>query len=246
MESLQGKYQMNFWPFSKKDSKELFFKFKPQGSNWRVVTWNFDLDDPKKRQWTVEVHNKNVEIIQWEKKIQAELRFYENDKPLLKKKMSDKDPESASLMNLALHSTLKYSIEANHEFMVTPVPGATPIDLQNETKALQWIQASFGTLIRALDTLKTNKSLILTAACFSGQVPDGDDLVLRVVAFNLDIFYYMRPDQTLQIIIFNDKDQGHGDSKTPTFQQIIKVTKPQFYDEITKLLHRIAQIGEIS
>jgi hypothetical protein len=129
--------------------------------------------------------------------------------------------------------------------MVTPVSGATAIDIQSETRALQWIQATFGTLTRALNSLKGNREMILTAACFSGKVPESGEEVVRVIAFNLDIFYYLRPDFTLQIVVFDDKNMGHGNSKTPTFQQIIKVTKPQFYDEIIKLQHQLAQVGEI-
>jgi hypothetical protein len=148
-------------------------------------------------------------------------------------------------MNLSIHSTLKYGLEQNHEFMVTPVTGATTLDIQNETRALQWIEATFGTLNRALDNMKKNPDQVLTAACFSGKVPESGEEVLRVIAFNLDIFYYLRPDFTLQIVVFDDKNLGHGQAKTPTFQQIIKVTKPQFYDEIIKLLHHLAQVGEI-
>jgi len=110
---------------------------------------------------------------------------------------------------------------------------------------LQWIQASFGTLLRALQSFQNNKELILTGACFSGKVPDTQEEVLRVMAFNLDIFYYLRPDSSLHIVIFDDKDRGHGTSKNPSFQQIIKVTKPQFYDEIIKLLYELAKVGEI-
>jgi hypothetical protein len=148
-------------------------------------------------------------------------------------------------MNLSIHSTLKYSMEINHEFMTTPVSGATTLDFQSEARALQWIQASFGTLTRALDNFTQRSDLILTAAVFSGIVPDSGENVLRILAFNLDIFFYMKQDLSLQIVIFDDKNMGQGGAKTPTFQQQIKVTKPQFYDEIVKLVHRIAMVGEI-
>lgn len=236
---------MSFWGLFGKDPKELFFNFNPIGSHWRVVTWNFDLEDPSVRRWTLEVHGEKQKVIHWEKKKIETLTFFEENKSLHKEKMSQKNTELTSLMNLAIHSTLKHSIEQNHEFMLTPVTGATTQDIQNETRSLQWIQATFGTLIRAIDSMKDKSHLILTAACFSGKVPESGEEVLRVMAFNLDIFYYMREDQTLQIVVFNDKDLGHGESKTPTFQQIIKVTKPQFYDEIIKLLHRLAKEGEV-
>lgn len=236
---------MSFWGLFGKGPKELFLEFSPEGSHWRVVTWNFDLDDPSKRRWTIEVHDEKVSIIQWEKNKYHEVSFFQDDHIIRKKKFTDHSEECRALMSIALHSVLKYGIETNHEFMLTPVPGATALDIQSETRALQWIQATFGTLNRALDSLKSKKELILTAACFSGRVPESGEDVLRIIAFNLDIFYYMRSDHSLQIVVFDDKNLGHGESKEPTFQQIIKVTKPQFYDEITKLLHNMAQVGEI-
>jgi hypothetical protein len=149
-------------------------------------------------------------------------------------------------MNLAIHSTIKHGLESHQDFMLLPVSGATALDMQAETRALQWIQASFGTLNRALDKLKSDGDLILSAVFFSGNVPESEEKVVRLIAFNLDIFYYLRPDNSLQIVVFDDKGEGHGQSKTPSFQQIIKVTKPQFYDEIIKLLSKISQIGELS
>lgn len=233
---------MSFWGYFGKDPKELFLEYNPINSHWRVVTWNFNLDQNARRKWTIEVHGAGSKIIQWDT---SELRFFEQDKLVRRKKLKDEKKELKALMNLALHSTLKYGLEKNHEFMVTPVSGATALDIQSETRALQWIQATFGTLTRALANMKSHPDQILTAAAFSGTVPESGEEVLRVIAFNLDIFYYLRPDFTLQIVVFDDKNMGHGQSKEPTFQQIIKVTKPQFYDEIIKLLHQIAQVGEI-
>lgn len=225
--------------------KKLFLDFTPYNSYWRVVSWNFNVDDPSKREWTLEVRGENSQLIKWGKKDWDELQFYRDSRLIKKRNMGKRHPELISLMNLAIHSTLKYSLELNHAFMLTPVSGATAIDIQNETRALQWIQASFTTLTRALDNFNLDSSLILTAACFSGKVPETEEEVFRVIVFNLDIFFYLRPDFSLQIVVFDDKNLGHGESKTPSFQQIIKVTKPQFYDEISKLVYRMAQLGEI-
>ena len=235
---------MNLLNWFKQNPKKLFMEFTPERSEWRVVTWNFDLTDTTSRRWVVEVHGEKSRIIQWERKKESSLIFMEGKKRVYSGKVSD-DRDLPPMMNLALHSTLKHSLDSNTEFMLTPVTGATTMDFQNETRVLQWIQASFGTVIRALESMKGKKDLILTAACFSGVVPESGERVLRVIVFNLDIFYYMREDNSLQIVIFDDKSAGHGESKAPTFQQIIKVTKPQFYDEIIKLLHKIANAGEV-
>jgi hypothetical protein len=229
-----------------KDPRKIFLEMNPAEGHWRVVTWNLDLSSSLQRQWTVEVHGKNLQVIHWTRQKGSEFRFYKNNKLISHKKITEPRDELSSLMNLAIHSTLKYGIEKNHDFMRTPVSGATAMDLQNETRALQWIQVSFGTLVRALDKVKSSPDLILTGAFFSGTIPETKEEVLRFMAFNLDIFYYLRPDSSVQIVVFDDKNLGHGMSKTPSFQQIIKVTKPQFYDEIIKLLHCFAQVGEIN
>lgn len=225
--------------------KDLFLKFSPLDSSWNIVTWNFDLKNPSDRQWTVEVHKDKVELIVWQKSQAEVVSFFANSEPIGKKKIAGNQNELKDLMNLTLHSTLKNSLEKNHEFMTTPVSGAITSDMQNEYKALQWVQASFGMVIRALDNMSQNPDQILTASFFSGLEPETQETVLRVIIFNLDIFFYQQNDHSLRVVIFDDKNFGHGGSKTPTFQQIIKVTKPQFYDEIVKLVHRIAQVGEI-
>jgi hypothetical protein len=227
-----------------KDPKELFLSFDPQASTWRVVSWNLDLKDPKERQWVLEIHGDKKQTIHWMKKGLEEVFFFLDDKLLRKRRIIDKS-ELKALMNLSIHSVLKYGLESNHEFMLKPVSGATTMDFQTEARALQWIQASFGTLTRALDNFHERDDLILTGAVFSGIIPDSGERVLRVLAFNLDIFLYLQSDSSLQIVIFDDKNLGQGSAKTPTFQQRIKVTKPQFYDEIVKLVHKIAMVGEI-
>ena len=231
--------------FFGRNPKELFLNFDPKGSKWRVVSWNFDLSGPAARQWSIEIQGERNEIIQWDRQGHETVRFVKDSQIVRKKKMATVDPELTAQMNIAIHSTLKFAIESNHRFMLAPVTGATTQDFQNEARYLQWIQATFGTLSRALESMKKDPNLILTGACFSGTVPDTGEEVLRLIAFNLDIFFYLRPDQTLQIVVFDDKNLGHGESKAPSFQQIIKVTKPQFYDEITRLIHLMAQVGEI-
>lgn len=226
-----------------KDAKKLFLSFTPQNTSWRIVSWNFDLKTHDERRWVLEVSNVEKTSIEWEKTKHESVMFFRGGRLLRKQRVPPQ--ELRVLMNLAIHSTIKFSVEENHEFMVTPVSGATNLDLQEEARALLWIQGSFGTLIRALDRMKEDPLLILTAAFFSGVEPDSGERVLRLVAMNLDIFLYMKPDFSLHIVIFDDKNLGHGNTKVPTFQQIIKVTKPQFYDEIVKLLHRLAVVGEV-
>lgn len=228
-----------------KDPRQLFLEFTPLDSSWRVVSWNFDLKNPNERLWTIEVVKNGPESIEWLKTDIEEVKFFKNQRLLRKRRIPSKRDELKDLMNLSIHSTLKQSLESNHEFLLKPVSGATTADYPNEARALQWLQASFGTLIRALDQFENRPDLIMTAAVFSGLEPQTNMNVLRIMAFNLDIFCYFQNDLTMQIAVFDDKNMGHGGAKTPSFQQIIKVTKPQIYDEIVKLVHRIATVGEI-
>jgi hypothetical protein len=236
---------MNFWRRFFKKSKEYFLEFTLVNTTWRVVTWNFDFDLSHGRQWSVETHGDRTMLIRWTLEKYPLVEFIRNKKLIQKEKLKDDSSSLKDLMNIALHSTIQHSLELNKSFMLIPVSGATSLDIQNEARALQWIQATFGTLLRSLDGFQTNKDLILTGAFFSGKVPQTQENVLRVIAFNLDIFYYFRPDHTLHIVIFDDKNYGHGTTKNPSFQQIIKVTKPQFYDEIIKLIIKLAKVGEI-
>ena len=236
---------MKFWEGFFKKSKDYFLEFTPVDTSWRVVSWNFDFDLSRGRQWSVETHGAHTMLISWTKQDYSFVEFIKNKKLVQKEKLKDDFSSLKELMNISLHSTIQYGLEVNKSFMLIPVSGATSLDIQNETRALQWIQATFGTLQRSLDRFQTNKDLILTGAFFSGIVPQTKESVLRVIAFNLDIFYYLRPDHSLHIVIFDDKNHEHGTTKNPSFQQIIKVTKPQFYDEIIKLVHKLGKVGEI-
>ncbi len=236
---------MSIFDFLGKEPRTLFLAFSPAHSNWRVVSWNFDLKNPKERQWALEVHKPEQESIEWSRGVVESVQFFKNKKLIRKRRIPAEKKEFQELMNLCIHSTLKQSLESNHEFLLTPVSGAMTADYQNEAKALLWIQASFGTLTRSLDQFKDRPDLILTAAVFSGIEPDSGLHVLRIMAFNMDIFCYFQSDLSLRIAVFDDKNLGHGKAKSASFQQIIKVTKPQIYDEIVKLVHRIAMVGEI-
>lgn len=229
-----------------KSAKSRFLEFSPHVSKWSIVSWNFDLTKLQERSWVIETHKSTQEVICWRKDKIEWIDFFKNNSLKKRHLVSTDRDELKSMMNLTIHSTLKSNLESHHDFLVTPVVGATGLDIQNETRALQWIQASFTTLMGSLDRFENDKSLILTSTFFSGITPETQENVLRLIIFNLDIFYYFRIDSSLEIAIFDDKNLGHGESKQPVFHQIIKVTKPQFYDEISKLIHKIGIVGEIT
>ena len=237
---------MSFWnTFRGPDPKELFLNFDPHGSVFSSVTWNFDLKAVGERRLMVEVHKKKKETIDWQKSADEEVRFFQDGRLLRKRRIPEKRNEFVQLMNLAIHGTIIAGLDEHKEFVVCPVSGATSLDYESEAKALQWIQASFGTLSRALKKIKDDESMILTGAFFSGLEPETNEKVLRLITFNLDVIFYFQKDDSMRILVFDDKNLGHGQSRNPSFQQIIKVTKPQFYDEIIKLTHEVATVGEL-
>ncbi len=237
---------MNLWAsFLRKNAKQFFLDYHPEVATWRVVSWNFDLKEPGQRNWTVEGVKTSHRSMKWSQDSSQKTCLSLDGGFLIRKKKLRPSPELKEMMNLAIHSTLKFSLEDNHSFLLSPVTGVTAVDFQNENRALKWLEATLGTVTRALDKTVGQQDLILTAAFFSGIEPQSRERVLRLLVFNLDISCYFKEDFTLQIIIFDDKNLGQGESKNPVFNQIIKVTKAQFYDEIGKLVHRIAMVGEI-
>lgn len=237
---------MSIWSFFGKNIKEHFLSYFPQSSSWRVVTWNFNLMGEAKRGWKLEIVGSTSESIEWNLKKEVELKFSKNGKMVKRSSIKDPDQEIKDLMNLSIHATIKHSLELNHPFMLRPVTGVTTLDFDSEARSLAWIQASFTSASKALEQFAYNQGQILEAVFFSGSEPETGSDVLRLILFNLDIFYYLRTDGSLQVVVFDDKNLGHGKAQTPTFHQIIKVTKPQFYDEIIKLVHQLAKVGEIT
>lgn len=238
--------EMNFLArFLKKSPKDFFLNYNPKNFRWSVVSWNFDLQKTQERTLTLEIHDSEISQVSFIKTTQERLVFVKNAKIKQSFNLKENRQEALDLMNLAMHSTIKVMLERHHPFLLTPVTGATSLDLQNESKALQWVQVTFSTLIKSFERLEKDKSLILTSTIFSGLTPDTNEDVLRIIIFNLDIFYYFRPDGSLEIVVFDDKNFGHGESKQPIFHQIIKVAKPQFYDEIYKVVKVIGIAGEV-
>lgn len=237
---------MSIWDsFRGPDPKELFLNFDPHGSSFSSVTWNFDLKPVGERRYMVEVQKTKKETIDWHRSRNEEVSFLQNGKLVRKRRIPAGRNEFVQLMNLAVHGTIIAGLEEHKEAVMSPVSGATTLDYESEARFLQWVQASFGTLSRALKKIKDDQTMILTGAFFSGLEPETNEKVLRLIAFNLDVIFYFQNDDSMRILVFDDKNLGHGQSRNPSFQQIIKVTKPQFYDEIIKLTHEVATVGEL-
>lgn len=227
---------MNFLNRFFSTAKEQFQKLPINDSSWTVLTWNWDLASIDDRRMTLELNSESHFKVIWNKK---EVIFIKDDK--VRAFPHQDKQELKDLFSLSRHLSLKTSIESHQGEMRKTSEG----DLAAETRSLQWIQASFKTLQGALQRIKEDPQLIFTCAVFSGVNPQLQQRVLRVICFNLDINYFMLDDESLRIVVYNDKNQGHGSQAAPSFHQIIRLTKPLFYDEITKLLQQVTAAGEL-
>jgi hypothetical protein len=237
---------MNFFSiFFKPKLKDFFLSFDPSRFDWRVVAWNLNLQDSSSRTYSIELKGEKITSVEWTRSKFSSLRVAKDKGKIFKKLSGNDQSDYARMMNLAIHSTILAGLDELKPLILQPVSGVTAPDFQSESKALEWLKVSFTTLNNALEKIGTDSNLILTAGFFCGLQPDTGEKVLRLLALNLDIFYYFLDDNSLRIVIFNDKDQGHGSAKSPIFHQIIKVTKAQFYDEIIKLINKLAIAGEV-
>lgn len=228
---------MNFLKRIFKGPKDQFAHLPVQSSVWTMLSWNWDLKKSNDRNVMLELSDRNQFQVVWNN---TELVF-SKDQKITGAFSHKRSQELKDLFNLASHMAIKASIESHYDFMRQTSEG----DLNAETRSLQWIQASFRTLQGALDQVVQNPEMVLVSAFFSGVNPEIGQRLLRLVCFNLDINYFMLEDGSLRIVVFNDKNLGHGEEKEPSFNQIIRLTKPLFYDEMIKLLQQVSSVGEI-
>jgi hypothetical protein len=226
--------------------KTELLKTHPSDYSWRVVSFSFDVTGYDLRHTKIQLQNEKLQwLLQFpqQKKSSFPLIIDSADKKQ-SWKSSMVTAEEESVLNLFLHETMRVSMEEMLDFMRAPVSGVTSADYQNEAQFLKWFEVSLNVLHKALDKFHKDPALVLTGCFFAGKRAENGERLVRLIIFNLDIFFYLQEDNSLRVLIFDDKDKGHGSGKTPVFQQIIKVTKPQFYDQMVNILQRVTQHGE--
>lgn len=226
--------------------KDHLLKIHPSDFSWRVVSFSFDGHGHDLRHTKIQLQkNQDQWLFQFPQKKESTFPLIlSSGKEKLSWNASSVEMEDQKTLNLFLHETMRVSMEEMIEFMKTPVSGVTSADYQNEAQFLKWFEVSLTVLTKALDKFGKDPSLVLSGCFFAGRRPENNERLVRLIIFNLDIFFYLQEDNSLRVLIFDDKDKGHGSGKTPVFQQIIKVTKPQFYDQMVLILQRVTQYGE--
>lgn len=139
---------------------------------------------------------------------------------------------------LFTHLCLKESFDPYKEKSLVPVSGQTAAGLQDESKGLQWLQASFRVLQGALESCQRNPEQVVVAN-FS-LTPDGFSLQ----CFNLEMNLVFRPEGFMSVVVFDDKNQGAGSAKTPSLEADFATLKPAVIDEFIKLSALIMKAAE--
>jgi hypothetical protein len=232
-----------------KKIRNAFSLIEQMNSLWSCVIWNLDLDKLENRNYSLELNSSEGRHLFKCHKIEKNFFSFQASSSKINLNLvlsSLEAQELKSLFNLSLHHTLLNSIEFHKSDILLPVTGATTQHLKDEARALEWIKTSFKVLSASLEKIQTDENLILTAGLFSGIEPKTQKKLLRLIVMNLDMSFYFEEDSSLRVVIYNDKDTGHGSSGAPVFNQIIKVTKPQFYDEIIKIINKVSLVGDFS
>lgn len=229
--------------------KDSLLELHPDDFTWRVVSFSFEPNNYELRHTKIQLQDKNGWwLIQFPHSPNSTHPLVMTSQFDDKKKTwipSELVPEDKKFLNLFLHETVRTSMDEIQDFMRAPVSGVTSSDYQNEAQFLKWFEVSLGVLDKALDKFAKDPHLVMTACFFAGQRVENQERLIRLIIFNLDIFFYLQEDNCLRVMVFDDKDKGHGQTSRPTFQQIIKVTKPQFYDQMVLILQKMTQHGEI-
>ncbi len=109
-------------------------------------------------------------------------------------------------------------------------------EIIDSEKALEWIKVSFAILEKAIIESLTNAEMLFQLMMFFGKNPKGDLHQFRIIVFNLDIEITLTPQNSLSILIFNDKNLGYGATKSPSLRGEFRHRKKEIFDEIIKLL----------
>lgn len=139
---------------------------------------------------------------------------------------------------LFTHLCLKESFTPLKTSSLLPVSGQTSASLQEESKGLQWIQTSFRVLEAALENCERNKDQLVVASLKLDQA----NMAFQI--FNLDINVAFLSEGIMRVVIFDDKNQGHGSAKSPSLEVDFATLKPAVLDELIKISSKCVRAAE--
>lgn len=163
--------------------------------------------------------------------------LWENREWSAGKLVPSKAGQFASLW-LFSHASVNEAFAPLKERSLTPVLGQTATSLQSEGRGLQWLQATFKVLEGALASCKKNPDQLVIAQF---QFDAGK---LRLQCFNLDLTVVFRDDQSMAVVVFDDKNHGAGSAQTPSLEAEFATLKPAVLDELIKISAAILGAAE--
>jgi hypothetical protein len=131
------------------------------------------------------------------------------------------------------HNEIEQKLDHYKTFALSPAQGITTIDLQNESKALVWLQTSLRVLKASLERCEKDPEVV-----FQGFISfeSGQTEKIRMVIFNMDVTYFFHPDQSLEVVVYDDKSKTHGSAKEPSLSITVRSLKAPFLNELIPIL----------
>lgn len=233
---------MKFW---RKDPSKWLTRHDPRALNWfacTISTMHY-LDLMPNMQSEVHVEGQVLRASWGLAKERARWDIWENDAHLAS---LDKVFEPKMLAPFFLHShlCLEHALELLKDCARVHVSGVTTPELTSEGKALQWLQATLKVLSNALESCERDPEKLVQASLFLGKKDEKSLPLFRAVVFNLDITAGFDAEGALGVVVFDDKNNGAGTSRTPALEARFKALKPPVLDEFIRLTEAVMKATE--
>ncbi len=111
-----------------------------------------------------------------------------------------------------------------------------PKQLENEDKAVEWIRVSFEVLTKAVLESLTNPEFLFQSTFFCGVNPKTNKHEMRLMAFNLDMTFYLLDDNNLRVLIYNKKPGVEHLELKPVLMGDYSFRKREIFDHLINLL----------
>lgn len=111
----------------------------------------------------------------------------------------------------------------------------SPLQLENEEKALEWIRVSFEVLKKGIIESITNSEFLFQAKIFAGINPQTKEREIRIINFNLDMTLVLLSNNNLRVIIYNRKPGVPQKDLKPSLIGDYSFRKREIFDHIIDL-----------
>lgn len=120
----------------------------------------------------------------------------------------------------------------------------SPLQAENEEKALEWIRVSFEVLKKAIIESITNEDFLFQCKIFAGTNPQTKQKEIRIITFNLDITLILLENNNLRVIIYNNKPGIDPKTIKPSLIGDYSLRKREIFDHIIDLFSLLTKAIE--